>query len=87
MGGIFGTISKKSCVANLFYGTDYNSHLGTRRGGLATYSSEKGFVRDVYKRQTLIMSLLLTRAVSDMLLQSVFRLRSWRIRHFSFRYS
>ena len=28
MGGIFGTISKKSCVADLFYGTDYNSHLG-----------------------------------------------------------
>ena len=45
MGGIFGTISKKSCVSDLFYGTDYNSHLGTRRGGMATYSEEKGFVR------------------------------------------
>ena len=32
MGGIFGTISKKSCVADVFYGTDYNSHLGIRRG-------------------------------------------------------
>ena len=42
MGGIFGTISKKSCVADVFYGTDYNSHLGTRRGGLAMYSKEKG---------------------------------------------
>ncbi|MCX6245890.1 MAG: amidophosphoribosyltransferase [Bacteroidetes bacterium] len=35
MGGLFGTISKQDCVSNLFYGTDYNSHLGTRRGGMA----------------------------------------------------
>ena len=48
MGGIFRTISKKSCVADLFYGTDYNSHLGTRRGGMATYSKEKGFVRSIH---------------------------------------
>ena len=48
MGGIFGTISKKSCVADLFYGTDYNSHLGTRRGGMAAYSKEKGFVRSIH---------------------------------------
>lgn len=48
MGGIFGTISKKSCVADLFYGTDYNSHLGTRRGGMATFSREKGFVRSIH---------------------------------------
>ena len=42
MGGFFGTVSKTSCVTDLFYGTDYNSHLGTKRGGLATYSEEKG---------------------------------------------
>ena len=36
MGGFFGTVSKTSCVTDLFYGTDYNSHLGTKRGGLAT---------------------------------------------------
>ena len=48
MGGIFGTISKKSCVAALFYGTDYNSHLGTRRGGMATFCKEKGFVRSIH---------------------------------------
>lgn len=36
MGGFFGTISKSSCATDLFYGTDYNSHLGTRRGGMAT---------------------------------------------------
>ena len=52
MGGIFGTISKKSCVADLFYGTDYNSHLGTRRGGLATYSQDKGFVRSIHNLES-----------------------------------
>ena len=52
MGGIFGTISKQSCVADLFYGTDYNSHLGTRRGGLATYSREKGFVRSIHNLES-----------------------------------
>ena len=52
MGGIFGTISKKSCVADLFYGTDYNSHLGTRRGGMATYSQEKGFVRSLHNLES-----------------------------------
>ena len=36
MGGFFGTISKLACATDLFYGTDYNSHLGTRRGGMAT---------------------------------------------------
>lgn len=37
MGGFFGTISKSSCAIDLFYGTDYNSHLGTKRGGLVTF--------------------------------------------------
>ena len=36
MGGFFGTISNEACATDLFYGTDYNSHLGTRRGGMAT---------------------------------------------------
>ena len=37
MGGFFGVISKSACITDLFYGTDYNSHLGTRRGGLTTF--------------------------------------------------
>ncbi|VFB12881.1 amidophosphoribosyltransferase [Bacteroides heparinolyticus] len=41
MGGFFGTVAKADCVADVFYGTDYNSHLGTKRGGLATYNTEK----------------------------------------------
>ena len=52
MGGIFGTISKKSCVADLFYGTDYNSHLGTRRGGMATFCKEEGFVRSIHNLES-----------------------------------
>lgn len=39
MGGFFGTISKSACATDLFYGTDYNSHLGTRRGGMATINN------------------------------------------------
>ncbi len=39
MGGFFGTISKSDCVHDLFYGTDYNSHLGTKRGGMAVLNS------------------------------------------------
>jgi len=48
MGGFFGTISKEPCSTDLFYGTDYQSHLGTRRGGMATFSKEKGFFRSIH---------------------------------------
>jgi len=47
MGGIFGVISKKNCALELFYGVDYHSHLGTRRGGMATYGP-KGFNRAIH---------------------------------------
>jgi amidophosphoribosyltransferase len=48
MGGFFGTVSTKECVNDLFYGTDYNSHLGTMRGGMSTYSKETGFNRSIH---------------------------------------
>lgn len=48
MGGMFGVASKKSCVLDLFFGIDYHSHLGTRRGGMAVYSKEKGFDRAIH---------------------------------------
>ena len=47
MGGFFGVASKKDCVLELFYGVDYHSHLGTRRGGMATYG-EGGFNRAIH---------------------------------------
>ena len=50
MGGFFGVASKKDCVFDLFFGTDYHSHLGTRRGGLAVYG-EKGFNRSIHNIQ------------------------------------
>ena len=37
MGGFFGAISHKNCIYDVFFGTDYHSHLGTRRAGLAFY--------------------------------------------------
>lgn len=47
MGGFFGVASRKDCVLDLFYGTDYHSHLGTRRGGMATHGSG-GFNRAIH---------------------------------------
>ncbi len=47
MSGIFGVIAKQDCIADLYYGTDYHSHLGTRRGGLATLGRE-GFTRHIH---------------------------------------
>ncbi len=47
MGGLFGAVSKSDCIMDLFFGVDYHSHLGTRRGGLAVYS-DKGFVRAIH---------------------------------------
>ncbi len=41
MGGLFGVVSKEDCAQDLFYGTDYHSHLGTKRGGLAIRNSDK----------------------------------------------
>ena len=41
MGGFFGVVSKEDCVNDLFYGTDYHSHLGTKRGGLAVNNSKR----------------------------------------------
>ena len=53
MGGFFGTVSQQDCVADLFYGTDYNSHLGTRRGGMATYNAdEHSFTRSIHNLES-----------------------------------
>ena len=47
MGGVFGVISDKDCVNDLFFGTDYHSHLGTKRGGLAV-KNKMGFTRFIH---------------------------------------
>ena len=48
MGGLFGVISRKNCKYEVFFGTDYHSHLGTRRGGLAFYDKDRGFQRQIH---------------------------------------
>lgn len=48
MSGFFGVVSKKDCVFDLFFGVDYHSHLGTRRGGMAVFNPEKGFDRSIH---------------------------------------
>ncbi len=48
MSGFFGVTSKEDCVFDLFFGTDYHSHLGTRRAGMAVYDREKGFDRSIH---------------------------------------
>ena len=48
MGGFFGAISKRDCVLDIFFGVDYHSHLGTRRGGMAVYDEKEGFQRQIH---------------------------------------
>ncbi len=48
MGGIFGATSHRDCILDVFFGTDYHSHLGTRRGGMAAYDAEKGLQREIH---------------------------------------
>jgi len=51
MGGFFGTISTSDCVNDLFYGTDYNSHLGTKKGGIAVKNSQE-FKRSIHNLES-----------------------------------
>ena len=48
MGGFFGAVSKEDCVLDIFFGVDYHSHLGTRRGGMIVYDAERGFQRQIH---------------------------------------
>ena len=51
MGGFFGAVSKNDAVTDVFFGTDYHSHLGTRRAGVAVYDSEIGLQREIHNIQ------------------------------------
>ncbi len=48
MGGFFGAVSKRDCILDVFFGTDYHSHLGTRRGGMAAFDPELGLQREIH---------------------------------------
>ena len=52
MGGYFGAVSKRDVVMDVFYGTDYHSHLGTKRGGMAFFDHEVGFDREIHNIET-----------------------------------
>lgn len=65
MGGLFGVASKEDCVLELFYGVDYHSHLGTRRGGMATHGME-GFNRAIHNIENSPFRTKFDRDVSEM---------------------
>ena len=65
MGGFFAVASKESCVMDLFFGTDYHSHLGTRRGGMVVYG-ERGFDRAIHNIQNSPFRTKFERDVDDM---------------------
>ena len=48
MGGYFGIVSRYECVEDVFFGTDYHSHLGTRRAGMASYCADSGLQRQIH---------------------------------------
>ncbi len=48
MGGFFGVTSRRNCILDVFFGTDYHSHLGTRRGGMAAYDPKLGLQREIH---------------------------------------
>ena len=47
MGGFFGAVSNRDCVLDIFFGVDYHSPLGTRRGGMINFYSKDGFQRQI----------------------------------------
>ena len=51
MGGFFGVVSKRDAIGDVFFGTDYHSHLGTRRGGVAAFDKEIGLQREIHNIQ------------------------------------
>lgn len=52
MSGFFGVVSKKRCVYDVFYGTDYHSHLGTKRAGMVFYNKKEGFRRSIHSLES-----------------------------------
>ena len=66
MGGFFGVAAKEDCVFDLFFGTDYHSHLGTRRAGMAVYSKEEGYNRAIHNIENAPFRTKFDKDVNDM---------------------
>jgi len=65
MGGVFGVVSKKDCTLELFYGVDYHSHLGTRRGGITVYG-KSGYQRAIHNIENTPFRTKFDRDIADM---------------------
>ena len=48
MGGFFGAVCNRDAISDVFFGTDYHSHLGTKRAGMAAYDKEIGLQREIH---------------------------------------
>lgn len=66
MGGFFGVASRNDCTFDLFFGVDYHSHLGTRRGGMCVYDKEKGFNRAIHNIENSPFRTKFDREIQDM---------------------
>lgn len=66
MGGFFGAVKKKSAVFDVFLGTDYHSHLGTKRGGMAAYDKEIGLQREIHNIENAPFRTKFERVLSEM---------------------
>lgn len=66
MGGFFGVTSKKDCVFDLFFGTDYHSHLGTRRAGMTVYDDDRGFDKAIHNIENSPFRTKFTKESNDM---------------------
>ncbi len=66
MSGFFGVVSKEDCVFDLFFGTDYHSHLGTRRAGMVVYGDENGFEKSLHNIENAPFRTKFTKDFSDM---------------------
>ena len=66
MGGFFGITSKEDCVVDVFFGTDYHSHLGTRRAGMAAYDEEIGLQRVIHNIENSPFRTKFEHALEDM---------------------
>ena len=67
MGGFFGAASNNDCITDVFFGTDYHSHLGTRRGGMTAYSPDRGFQRAIHSIENSPFRTKFEQGATDML--------------------
>ena len=66
MGGFFGSVKKSSAVFDVFLGTDYHSHLGTKRGGMAAYDAGIGLQREIHNIENAPFRTKFERVLSEM---------------------